>query len=110
MPLYNGLYKVTLQTAAGIEYGVAYLLDGRLRGGDSGMAYVGNYAQEGDVFSAEVSVAPHRALPGAASLLGYAEVVVLLEGLSADGCAKLRGSARDVPGVRLTATLSLLAD
>jgi hypothetical protein len=57
-----------------------------------------------------VSVAPHRALPGAASLLGYAEVVVLLEGLSADGCAKLRGSARDVPGVRLTATLSLLAD
>jgi hypothetical protein len=44
MPLYNGLYKVTLQTAAGTEYGVAYLLDGRLRGGDSGMAYVGNYA------------------------------------------------------------------
>jgi hypothetical protein len=43
----NGLYKLSFETRSGTEYGVAYLQDGRLRGGDSGMAYLGTYRQGG---------------------------------------------------------------
>jgi len=110
MPLPNGLYKLALRTSDGTEYGVAVLQDGRLRGGDSGMAYVGSYRQEDDAFAAEVVVTPHRALPGMVSALGYNGVAVQLEGKSRDTHARLRGASKDAPGLRLTATLSLLAD
>ena len=70
MPLPNGLYKLAFETPAGTDYGVAHLSDGRLRGGDSGMAYVGSYRAEGPLFSAELSVTQHRRVPGAVSALG----------------------------------------
>jgi len=50
----NGLYKIVFKTPACTDYGVVYLADGRLRGGDSGMAYVGHYRTEGRLFSAEM--------------------------------------------------------
>lgn len=43
----SGLYKIAFETPSGTEYGVAYLQDGKLRGGDSGMAYVGSYSMDG---------------------------------------------------------------
>lgn len=46
MPLPNGLYKIAFETPSGTEYGVAYLQDGKLRGGDSGIAYVGSFASD----------------------------------------------------------------
>ncbi|USU03885.1 hypothetical protein NF699_12505 [Sphingomonadaceae bacterium OTU29LAMAA1] len=42
----NGLYKIGFETRTSAEYGVAYLHDGCLRG-DSGMAYLGTYKQDG---------------------------------------------------------------
>jgi len=110
MPLPNGLYKLALQTPEGTEYGVAVLQDGRLRGGDSGMAYIGSYRQEDDAFAAEVVVTPHWAPPGMVSALGYNGGVVQREGESRDPHARMRGASKDTPGLRLTATLSLLAD
>lgn len=56
----NGLYKMAFETSTGMDYGVAYLHDGKLRGGDSGMAYLVTYKQEGKLFSAEMSVTQHR--------------------------------------------------
>lgn len=107
----NGLYKVAFETRAGAEYGVAYLQDGKLRGGDSGMAYVGSYTQEGQLFSAEVSVSQHRHVPGAVSALGLNNVLVEMHGLVDDSSViKLRGSSPETGVVRFTARLSLIAD
>jgi hypothetical protein len=110
MPLPNGLYKVTFQTPQTTEYGVAYLLDGRLRGGDSGMAYVGSYTQDGDVFSADVSVTQHRHVPGVVSALGYNDIRIQLEGVAGDSTVELRGASADTPGVRFSARLGMIAD
>lgn len=59
----NGLYKIAFETPSGTEYGVAYLQDGKLRGGDSGMAYVGSYSMDGDLMSAELSVTTRPSRP-----------------------------------------------
>ncbi|RYE98886.1 MAG: hypothetical protein EOO77_36425, partial [Oxalobacteraceae bacterium] len=77
----NGLFKVAFETPTGADYGVAYLHDGKLRGGDSGMAYLGTYKQEGQLFSAEMSVTQHRHVPGAVSALGFNDMVVELHGI-----------------------------
>ena len=110
MPLPNGLYKLAVETPTGTDYGVAYLQDGRLRGGDSGMAYVGSYEQIGETFSAELSVTQHRHVPGVVSALGYNDVQVQLDGLVGDNSAQLRASYRDLSSIRFAARLKYVAD
>ena len=110
MHLPDGLYKITFTTPQGADYGVAYLHDGRRRGGDSGMAYVGTYRQEGDRLTAELCVTQHRHVPGFVSALGYNDVLVQLEGVAGDCSAEVRGSSRDLPSVRFSARLSYIAD
>lgn len=111
MPLSPGLYKLAFHSSYGDEYGVAVLTDdGRVRGGDSGMAYYGTFEQKGDGLRMSVSVTQHRHVPGVVSVLGYNDIVVELEGEAGDGSAELRGSSQQVPGVRFKARLSHLAD
>lgn len=111
-PLNNGLYKLAFETRSGAEYGVAYLQDGRLRGGDSGMAYCGTYRVEGQLFSAEMSVTQHRHVPGAVSALGLNDVLVQLDGVvDADsGVVRVQGSSPESSAVRFSARLSMIAD
>lgn len=107
----NGLYKIAFETPAGVEYGVAYLQDGKLRGGDSGMAYLGTYSLDGDLLSAEVSVSQHRHIPGAVSALGLNNLQVHLNGLIDDAnVVRLTGTSPVSSSVRFKARLSLLAD
>ncbi|WP_260597192.1 GrlR family regulatory protein [Sphingomonas endolithica] len=111
MPLPNGLYKVTWDTPAGTEYGVAYLLDGRLRGGDSGLCYVGTYQQQGQLFTAEMSVTRHRHVPGAIAALGLDDVLVELTGVVEEGAAlRVRGTSPESSAVRFSARLAMIAD
>jgi hypothetical protein len=110
MPLPNGLYKLAWDTPSGAEYGVAVLYDGKLRGGDSGMAYVGSYRQQGQLFTAEMSVTQHRHIPGAVAALGLQDVLVELTGVAEDASVHVRGSSPESSAVRFTARLSLIAD
>lgn len=107
----NGLYKIAFETRTGAEYGVAYLHNGKLRGGDSGMAYLGTYKQDGQLFSAEMSVTQHRHVPGAVSALGFNDMVVELRGLvDNSSMMTVRGTSPETSLVRFTARLSLIAD
>jgi len=111
MPLPDGLYKLALQTPEGTEYGVAVLQDGRLRGGDSGMVYVGTYAQDGELFSADVRVSQHHYVPGAVSALGLNDVMVQLHGLLDErSVIRLRGTSPETDRIRFAARLSMIAD
>ena len=111
MALPNGLFKVAFETPTGADYGVAYLHDGKLRGGDSGMAYLGTYKQEGKLFSAEMSVTQHRHVPGAVSALGFNDMVVELHGMVDDrSVVTVCGTSPETSLVRFTARLSLIAD
>ena len=111
MLLPKGLYKLAFETPAGTDYGVAHLQGRRLRGGDSGMAYVGSYRVEGPLFSAKMSVTQHRHVPGAVSALGLNDVLVQLHGVLDDSSMlTVRGSSPETSMVRFTARLSQIAD
>ena len=85
--------------------------DGRLRGGDSGMAYLGSYMQEGQLFSAQMTVTQHRHVPGAVSALGLHDMLVELHGVvEGDSVLHVRGSPPETAMVRFTARLSLIGD
>lgn len=110
MPLPNGLYKIAFDTPQGAEYGVMDLRDGRLRGGDGGMCYVGTYRQAGKRFYADLTTTQHRHVPGVVSALGHNDMRVQLEGDAEDSAVSVQGSSRDAPGVRFMARLTMIAD
>lgn len=107
----NGLYKLAFETASGAEYGVAYLQDGKLRGGDSGMAYVGTYELDGNMLTADFSVTQHRHVPGAVSALGFNNVQVQLCGVVDEAnVVRLTGTSTMSKSIKFGARLSMLAD
>lgn len=108
----NGLYKLAFETRSGTDYGVAYLHDGKLRGGDSGMSYVGSYEIDGQLFSADLSVTQHRHVPGANTALGLSNVFVQLHGHVDEevNVVRVKGSSPESSAVRFAARLSLIAD
>ena len=46
--LQEGLYKVEFHTVHGTGNGVLYATSGKLRGGNSGFAFIGNYTRKGE--------------------------------------------------------------
>jgi hypothetical protein len=105
----DGLYKVDFRTPIGQGFGVVALENGKLRGGDSSMFYVGSYAQHGDSFSANLRVGTHSHVPGVGSVLGVSQGQISLSGKSIGDSAVLSGTSPQAPGVTLSATLTHLA-
>lgn len=108
MALQDGLYLVKFSTPLGEGTGVAYLSDAKLYGGDSMMAYVGKFKEDGESVEAEVRVFRHSNVPGMESVLGTNSATLKLSGSVSGSSANLSGSAPQAPGVQLSVSLSPL--
>jgi len=108
MALQDGLYLVRFNTPLGEGSGVAHLTDGKLYGGDSMMAYVGKYSDDGGSADAEVRVFRHSNVPGMEPVLGTNSATLKLSGSVSGNSANLTGSAPQAPGVQLSVSLSPL--
>jgi hypothetical protein len=104
MSFKDGFYKVHFSTPVGSGAGVAYVLDGKIHGGDSSMAYVGKFTVGADQVSAEVRVFTHTV--GLPSVLGVPLANLKLAGLATDSQATLTGEAAEAPGLKITLNLS----
>jgi hypothetical protein len=109
MPISEGLYKVTFQTPLGAGYGVLVFAGGRLQGGDSMMYYVGSYQEQGNRFSADVTVNQHSSVQGMESVLGVSQATIRIEGNSSGDNVVADGTSPQAPGVPFQAILSRLA-
>ncbi|MEP1573629.1 GrlR family regulatory protein [Roseibium album] len=106
----EGLYKALFQTQQGAGAGVVYLSEGTVRGGDSGMFYVGTYTLDGDQFTATVKVDTHTDTPGLLSTLGRDSATLVLAGSFNGDTVITKGTTPDVPGLTFQAILSRLSD
>lgn len=103
--LQDGLYSVQFKTGKGEGAGVVVATNGQLSGGDSALAYFGNFDQdEKNNISASVSTKRHTA--GLLSVFGRDEVTITLTGKFDGRGAVLTGTSADAPGVNFQATLT----
>ena len=58
--LQAGLYKVQFHTVHGTGSGVIYVIDGKLRGGNSAFAFVGSYSGQGDSIQVRIMTERHN--------------------------------------------------
>lgn len=106
--LTDGFYKVQFQTPIGAGGGVVVLSDGKLRGGDSAIAYSGTYSVDGDNFTAQVKTSRHS--NGMPSVFGKDSVNITLKGKFSGDHAQCVGTAPEAPGVSLQTILTRISD
>lgn len=104
----HGLYALHFTTPLGEGSGVAYLQDGKLRGGDSTIAYVGSYHVDGGQLHATVLTYKYASVPGMGSVLGVDKAEIVLTGTVSGPSITLMGSTKQAPGITLQVKMQRL--
>jgi hypothetical protein len=110
MDLQEGLYKVEFHTVHGTGTGVIYAISGKLRGGNSAFAFVGNYIDKGDGIHVKVSTERHNLDPAFRPLFGTDMITLTLRGADNGDMVDFEGTALQLPGVNFRAVLTRIAD
>lgn len=106
----QGLYKVELETPRGKIVGVVFARDGKLRGGNSALAYIGQFQQTGCAVAGTMTARRHTRDPKCPSLFGVEDVRLTLHGFEKDGFATLDGTAAEAPSLGCRVVLARLCD
>jgi hypothetical protein len=108
--LQEGLYAVEFHTVHGIGTGVIYAINGKLRGGNSAFAFIGNYADRSDGIHVKVTTQRHNPDPAFKPLFGLDMITITLKGADHGNMVDFEGMALQMPGVNLKATLTRISD
>jgi hypothetical protein len=108
--LQEGLYKVEFYTVHGTGTGVIYAINGKLRGGNSAFAFIGNYAARGDGVHVKVTTQRHNPDPAFKPLFGTDMITLTLKGADDGNMVDFEGTALQLPGVNFKATLTRISD
>ncbi|WP_249127689.1 GrlR family regulatory protein [Bradyrhizobium sp. AUGA SZCCT0169] len=108
--LQDGLYKVEFHTVHGTGTGVIYAIGGKLRGGNSAFAFIGNYTDKGDGILAKVTTERHNPDPAFKPLFGTDMITLTLKGADNGAMVDFEGTSLQLPGVTFKAVLTRMAD
>jgi hypothetical protein len=108
--LREGFYKVEFHTVHGTGNGVLYATAGKLRGGNSGFAFIGSYVDKSDGIHVKISTQRHNDDPALKPLFGTDMITLTLKGTENDGMVDFEGTALQLPGVLFKAVLTRICD
>jgi hypothetical protein len=108
--LREGFYKVEFHTVHGTGNGVIYATAGKLRGGNSGFAFIGSYTGSGNDIMVRISTERHNDDPAVKPLFGTDRITLTLRGREDGDMVDFEGSALQLPGVAFKAVLIRIAD
>jgi hypothetical protein len=108
--LQEGLYKVEFHTVHGTGTGVIYAVGGKLRGGNSAFAFIGNYTDKGDGIQVKVTTQRHNPDPAFKPLFGSDMITLTLKGADNGNMVDFEGTALQLPGVTFKAVLTRISD
>jgi hypothetical protein len=106
----EGLYRVEFHTIHGTGSGVVYATSGKLRGGNTGFAFIGNYSGKGDDIHMKVSTLRHNDDPAIKPLFGTDRVTLMLKGRENGELIDFEGTALQLPGIVLKVVLTRIGD
>lgn len=106
----DGLYAVAFHTAHGTGNGIVYAFGGKIRGGNSGFAFIGNYSGTEDEILVKVSTQRYNDDPAFKPLFGTDMVTLTLKGRTNGDAIDLEGTALQLPGIRFNAVLTRICD
>jgi len=108
--LREGFYNVEFHTVHGTGNGVIYATAGKLRGGNSGLAFIGTYAGTPEKIHVKISTQRHNHDPGFKPLFGLDMITLTLKGKEDGDMLDFEGTALQLPGVLFKAVLTRICD
>ena len=87
-----------------------YATCGKLRGGNSGFAFIGTYTGKGVEIFVKLSTQRHNADPGFKPLFGIHMITLTLKGTANGDMVDFEGTALQLPGVAFKAVLTRIGD
>ncbi len=87
-----------------------YAVDGKLRGGNSAFAFIGNYADKRDGIHVKISTQRHNPDPAFRPLFGTDMITLTLKGTDNGSMVDFEGTALQLPGVTFKAVLTRICD
>ena len=87
-----------------------YAVDGKLRGGNSAFAFIGNYADRRDGIHVKISTQRHNPDPAFRPLFGTDMITLTLKGTDNGDMVDFEGTALQLPGVTFKAVLTRICD
>ena len=87
-----------------------YAVGGKLRGGNSAFAFIGNYPDKGDGIQVKVTTQRHNPDPAFKPLFGIDMIMLTLKGTENGDMVEFEGAALQRPGVAFKATLTRIGD
>ena len=87
-----------------------YAVDGKLRGGNSAFAFIGNYTDKRDGIHVKISTQRHNPDPAFRPLFGTDMVTLTLKGTDNGNMVDFEGTALQLPGVTFKAVLTRICD
>ncbi|MDI1265854.1 MAG: hypothetical protein PS018_21640 [bacterium] len=106
----EGLYTAEFHTVHGTGTGVIYAVNGKLRGGNSAFAFLGNYTEKPDGIHVKVTTQRHNADPAFKPLFGSDMITLTLKGTDNGNMVDFEGAPLQLPGVTFKAILTWISD
>lgn len=106
----EGLYKVEFHTVHGTGTGVVYATEGKLRGGNSAFAFIGNYVDRDGGIQVKVTTQRHNPDAAFRPLFGNDNITLTLRGAEDGDMIDFEGTALQLPGVSFRAVLTRISD
>lgn len=89
---------------------MVYAVSGKLRGGNSAFAFIGNYSDKSDSIQVKITTQRHNPDPAFKPLFGTDMITLTLKGTENGSMVDFEGSALQLPGVTFKAVLTRIAD
>jgi hypothetical protein len=94
---------------------VIYAISGKLRGGNSGFAFIGNYNSKGEdihvkISHVKISTQHHNHDPALKPLFGTDMITLTLKGTANGDMVDFEGTALQLPAVAFKAVLTRIGD
>ena len=87
-----------------------YAINGKLRGGNSAFAFIGNYTDNSDGIQVKVTTQRHNPDPAFRPLFGKDMITLTLKGADNGSMVDFEGTALQLPGVHFRAVLTRISD
>ena len=87
-----------------------YAVGGKLRGGNSAFAFIGNYTDKRDGIHVKISTQRHNPDPAFRPLFGTDMITLTLRGTENGNMVDFEGTALQLPGVAFKAVLTRISD
>ena len=89
---------------------MVYAVGGKLRGGNSAFAFIGNYTDKSDGIHVKVTTQRHNPDPAIKPLFGTDMITLTLKGADNGNLVDFEGTALQLPGVNFKAILTRISD